>query len=108
MQFIETTQMVETGSERSNNNSIKLPPSWKMLWKDNAQKILQERNVVIQNRNSMELAKKTIMEFAQDHAESDPKSKDLISKTNHARFWKISVLPCEISVLHGTKMLILD
>ena len=43
------------------------------------------------------------MEHTQEHAENEPKSKDLIKKINRVILWKIAVIPCEIAGLDGTK-----
>ena len=104
MQLAEIYQLVRTRTGRSSSNSNKSTPSGKKLWKDNGQKMMQERNIIIKNGKSIEITKnKNTMEHAQDHAEIKTKSKDSIANINHVMLWKIDVLPCRILGLDGTK-----
>ena len=47
MQLIETNQLIGTGTGRGTSNSNKTPPFGVNLWIENAEKMLQERNIII-------------------------------------------------------------
>ena len=59
--------------------------------------MLEDTRAKIQNEENEKITSmKTIVEHTLECAKEKAKPKEITSKINHVRLWKISMLPCEV------------
>ena len=64
------------------------------LWIEGSRKILEDRRAKIQNEENEKItSNKTIVEHALEHAKEKVRPKEITSKINLVRLWKMSTLP---------------